>query len=157
MEPQSSLQCIQEHATGPYPKEVECTTHSSPTISLIFLYEPSHLRFDLPSGLFPLIIPTKFMYELFITWYSRSIGMVMAYELDGRGNVSIPDKNKESVVCIVSTLALGPTKPRIQRVPGALSPGVKMQRRKADDSPLCRTKNGGAVSPLPHTYSCSGA
>jgi hypothetical protein len=36
---------------------------------------------------------------------------------------------------MLSRLAVGPTQPPIQLVPGALSPGVKRQGREAGDSP----------------------
>jgi hypothetical protein len=47
--------------------------------------------------------------------------------------------------------ALGPVKPPIQWVPGALFPGVKRQGREADHSPPSsyEVKNGGAIAPLP--------
>jgi hypothetical protein len=51
--------------------------------------------------------------------------------------------------------ALGPTQPPIQWVRGALSPMVKRPGREADQSPpsTAEVKNGGAISPLPHTPS----
>jgi hypothetical protein len=54
---------------------------------------------------------------------------------------------------------LGPTQPPIQRLPGALSPGVKCPGREADHSPQSRAKvkNGGATPPLLHTSSWRGA
>jgi hypothetical protein len=54
-----------------------------------------------------------------------------------------------------SKLALGPT----QWVPGALTPWVKWLDHKADHSPASGAvvKNGGAITPLPHTSSWSGA
>jgi hypothetical protein len=50
--------------------------------------------------------------------------------------------------------ALGVTQPPIQWVPGALPPGVKRQRREADQSPpsSAEVKNGGAIPPLPHVF-----
>jgi hypothetical protein len=50
---------------------------------------------------------------------------------------------------------LGPTQPSIQRVPEALSPGIKRQRRKSDHSPSpsAEVKKGGATPPLPHVSS----
>jgi hypothetical protein len=49
----------------------------------------------------------------------------------------------------------GPTHPPIQRVPGALPPGVKRPRREVDHSPTssAEIKNIGAIPPLPHTFS----
>jgi hypothetical protein len=54
---------------------------------------------------------------------------------------------------------LGPTQPPIQRVPGPLSPGVKMPVREADHSPpsSAEVKNGGAIPPLSHMSSWHGA
>jgi hypothetical protein len=48
----------------------------------------------------------------------------------------------------------GPTQPPVQRVPGALSPGVKRSGREADHSPSsAEVKNSGAILPLFHTPS----
>jgi hypothetical protein len=54
----------------------------------------------------------------------------------------------------VSRLALGPTQPSIQWVPG-----VKWQGREADHSPPsnAEVKNGGAIPPLPHMPSWHSA
>jgi hypothetical protein len=50
----------------------------------------------------------------------------------------------------------GPTQRPIQRAPGALFLGVKRPVRQADHSrtSITEVKNGGAVSSLPHTFSC---
>jgi hypothetical protein len=58
-----------------------------------------------------------------------------------------------------SRQTLGPTQPPIQWGPGALSPGVKLQGRESDHSPpsSAEDKNGGAVRPLPHTFSWHNA
>jgi hypothetical protein len=55
-------------------------------------------------------------------------------------------------------LALGPTQPSIQWILESLSPGVKQLSYEADCSPPCsaKVKNGGAVLPLPHTFSWHG-
>jgi hypothetical protein len=71
------------------------------------------------------------------------------YRPDGSG--SIPS----SARCFyfpVSTLALQPTQPAIQRVPWGFSRAMKRERREAD-KPLmiAGAKNDGDTSPLPHT------
>jgi hypothetical protein len=45
--------------------------------------------------------------------------------------------------------------PPIQWVPGAISLGIMRPGREADHSPPSNAemKNGGAIPPLPHTYS----
>jgi hypothetical protein len=54
---------------------------------------------------------------------------------------------------VISRLALGPTQPSIQWVPGALFPGVKWQGHEADHVPpsSAEVKNSGTIPPLPHT------
>jgi hypothetical protein len=68
-------------------------------------------------------------------------------------------QGKEILLYTAFRVALGPTQLPIQWVPGALSPGVKMPGREADNSPpfSAEVKNVGAVLPLPHTSSWSGA
>jgi hypothetical protein len=77
-----------------------------------------------------------------------SVSKAMGYGLDSRG--SIPSRGKIFLFSIVATLALGPTQPPIQRVPGSLSLGVKWQGGEADLSPpsSAKAKNGGAIPPL---------
>jgi hypothetical protein len=50
-------------------------------------------------------------------------------------------------------------KPSIKWVPGALSLGIKRSGREADHTfPFCgEAKNGGAISPFPHTSSWHNA
>jgi hypothetical protein len=59
----------------------------------------------------------------------------------------------------VSRPALGPTQPRIQWVPGALSPGVNRLEREADHSRPSSGKvnNGGAIHPLSRVSLCREA
>jgi hypothetical protein len=59
----------------------------------------------------------------------------------------------------VSRLALRSTQPPIQWVPGALSPGVKRQRREADDSPptSAEVKTMWTYTSTPHTPSWRSA
>jgi hypothetical protein len=54
---------------------------------------------------------------------------------------------------------MGPTLPRIQWVPGAVSPGVKRKGREADHSHSfsVEVKNSAAIPSLPHTSSWLGA
>jgi hypothetical protein len=74
-----------------------------------------------------------------------SVGIATGYRLDGWG--WIPGRGK---IFLFSTA--GPTQPPIECVPGAISPGVKRQRREADHSPpsSAEVKNGEAMPPLPH-------
>jgi hypothetical protein len=55
----------------------------------------------------------------------------------------------------VSRPALGPTQPPVRWAPGALSPRVKRPGHEADHLPptTAEVGNGGAVPPLPHTFS----
>jgi hypothetical protein len=82
-----------------------------------------------------------------------SVGITTGYGLDGRG--SIPGRVKMFLFYIVSRPALRPTLSPIQWIPPVLSPGVKRPGREADHSPQSSSevKNGGAISPLPHTSS----
>jgi hypothetical protein len=57
--------------------------------------------------------------------------------------------------CAAFRPALGPTKPPVQRAPGALSPEVKWPGREADHSPTssAEVKHGEAIFSLRHTSS----
>jgi hypothetical protein len=59
MEPEGSIPCSQEPATGPYPETYQ--SHPIPLRAILIL--STHLRLALPSGLFPSGLPTK--YKLF--------------------------------------------------------------------------------------------
>jgi hypothetical protein len=50
MEPEGSLSCLQELATGSYPELYRSNPHFSLKSFLIY---PFHLRLDFPNGLFP--------------------------------------------------------------------------------------------------------
>jgi hypothetical protein len=68
MEPEGSLPCSQEPATGHYPE----LHASSPHLSILFLLKSililsSHLRLGLPNGLFPSGRPTKILYVFLFT------------------------------------------------------------------------------------------
>jgi len=60
MEPEGSLPCSQDPATGPYPEPDESSPHL-PTLLLLrsILTLPSRPRLGLPSDLFTLSFPTK--------------------------------------------------------------------------------------------------
>jgi hypothetical protein len=73
MEPENSLPCLQEPSTSPYPEPDQSTLyHSILSLSLslskIHFYI-IHLRFGLPSGLFPSGFPTKIYAFLFDTYH----------------------------------------------------------------------------------------
>jgi hypothetical protein len=67
----------------------------------------------------------------------------------------VPFPAGERDFSLVSRPALGPIQPHIQRIPGALFMLVKRPGPEADHSPpsSAEVKNGGAISPLPHTSS----
>jgi hypothetical protein len=58
MEPEGSLPCSQEPATGPYPEPDESSSHPHPSSLRSILMLPSYLRLGLMSGLFPSGFPT---------------------------------------------------------------------------------------------------
>jgi hypothetical protein len=60
---------------------------------------------------------------------------------------------------ITSRPAVGPIQLPTEWVPGAVSPGSTRQGREADYSPPSSTqvKNGGNITPIPHTSSWCGA
>jgi hypothetical protein len=95
----------------------------------------------------------------FAVWsVDSSLGIVANCGMDGRG--SVPGRGERFFVfSIVSRPSPGSTRHPLQWVPGALSLGVKRSVRKADRSPpsSAEVKNGGAISPLPHTFSCRDA
>jgi hypothetical protein len=59
MEPEGSLPCSQELATGPYPKPDQSSPYH-PVLSILILC--THLRIGLPSGLFTSGFPTNILY-----------------------------------------------------------------------------------------------
>jgi hypothetical protein len=74
----------------------------------------------------------------------RSLGIVTGYGLDGQGLNTGRGR-----------LALGPTHPPIQWLPGSLSLGIKRSGHEVDHSPLssAKVKNGGTVRPFTHMSS----
>jgi hypothetical protein len=89
--------------------------------------------------------------RILVTRGSRdtAIGVAMGYGLDRP--CSIPGIVPFSLIHNVQ-IASGATQPHIQLLPGALSPGVKRQRREADHSPpsSAEDKKGGAIPPFLH-------
>jgi hypothetical protein len=73
----------------------------------------------------------------------------------GRLEVSSPGKVKNFLFFVLSIMALGPDLLPIQRIPWALSQGVKWPKSKADHSPLtsAEVKKSGFIHPLPHAPS----
>jgi hypothetical protein len=65
------------------------------------------------------------------------------------------DSRQCKIFFTASRPALGPTKPHIEWVPGALSLRVKRPGREADNSlpSSAEVKNGGVIPPLPHMSS----
>jgi hypothetical protein len=59
----------------------------------------------------------------------------MATGWKAEGSSSSPSRGKIFLLSTLSRPVLGPTKPPIQCVTGALSPGVKRPGREADHSP----------------------
>jgi hypothetical protein len=61
----------------------------------------------------------------------------LGIELNGmeRGRSSSPGRGKIFILSTSSRPVMGPTQPRIQWIPGALSPGVKRPGREANHSP----------------------
>jgi hypothetical protein len=69
-----------------------------------------------------------------ITSRDSVVGIVTGYGFDDRGvGVRVPVGS--IIFSTLSTPALGPTQPHIQRVARALSIGLKRQGREADHSP----------------------
>jgi hypothetical protein len=60
---------------------------------------------------------------------------------------------------IASRPDLGPSRPPVEWVPRALSPGVNLPGRESDHSPpsSATIKNGGAIPLFSHTFSWRGA
>jgi hypothetical protein len=75
----------------------------------------------------------------------------MGYGLENQS--SIPGRGKIFLFSICSRLALGPTQPPLQSVPGVISLRVKQPGHEADHSAAssAEVKNGGAIPSLPHT------
>jgi hypothetical protein len=72
-----------------------------------------------------------------IVRWDSAVGIATGYWLDDRGvGVRVPVGVKNFYFSMSSRPALGPTKPPIEWVPEALSPGVKRRSREADHSPL---------------------
>jgi hypothetical protein len=78
-----------------------------------------------------------------------SIGIVTGYALESR--CSIPGRGKIFLFSIASRLTLRPTKPSVQWVWEALTPGVERPGREADHSrpSSAEFRNGAVIPPLP--------
>jgi hypothetical protein len=87
-------------------------------------------------------------------WSQDSVvGIATGYGLDDRGvRVRVPVGSR--IFFTSSRLALGPTQPPIQRVPAALSTGVKLTTHP---QLVPRSRKRGSIHPLPRTSSCSSA
>jgi hypothetical protein len=87
---------------------------------------------------------------------NSSVGIATGYRLDDRGSIS---GKGVFFFSVASRLGVGPTQPLTQCVPGAFSPEAKFPERETDHSPLssAEVKNGGALTPHPHTSSWHGA
>jgi hypothetical protein len=85
-----------------------------------------------------------------------SVSIVTGYGLDDLD--SIPGSEKNSLLQSVQT-SFGVNAAFYTRGAGHSFPGVKRPRREIDHSPLSsdEVRNGGAISPLPHTSSWRGA
>jgi hypothetical protein len=72
---------------------------------------------------------------------------------------SILCRGKIFLFSIAPRLVLRPIQLSVQRIPEAISPGVKQQGREAEHSSPsgAEVNNGGAISSLPHTPSWHGA
>jgi hypothetical protein len=98
---------------------------------------------------------------MYLTFIYRSwdnlVGIAMDYGLKGQG--SIPSRGKKLFLFSpLSILALEPTQPPMQCVPGALSPRVKWPGHEADHTSAssAEIRNGGTIPPLLSTHSWHG-
>jgi hypothetical protein len=67
--------------------------------------------------------------------WNSVVSIVTGYGLDDRGVGVLVTVEVKILFSMSSRPILGPTQPPIQWVWGALSPGIKWQRREADHSP----------------------
>jgi hypothetical protein len=102
---------------------------------------------QLAAGMFELAPACNIFLHMQNIWeLDSSISIAMGYVLDGQG--WIPTRGKILLFFIASGLALRPTQPPIQWVPGTVSMGVKQERHEADHSPpsSAEVKNSGAIT-----------
>jgi hypothetical protein len=109
----------------------------------------SHLCLGLPSDLFP----SSFQIKICMHFSSDSaVRTATGYWLDGREvGVRVPVGARFFLLSTSSRPILGPTKPPIQWVTGAISPGGKNLTTRLQLLPRSRIR--GSVQPLPHTSS----
>jgi hypothetical protein len=92
------------------------------------------------------LTPAKHFYDrkkcnVFLFYSRASVGIAVGYGLDSQGiEVRFSVREKDLLFSTASTLALKPTQPLIQCVPGTHSPGIKRPGRESDHSPPSSTE-----------------
>jgi hypothetical protein len=123
--------------TALYEQVIKGLAHQDPIKRLRIIRSPSQVRFHVLQGL---TIKMKCMLNIIATGYGLyDRGFNSRWELE----IFLLDTT--------SRPALGPTQPPTQRIPGALSVGVKRPEREADHSPpsSARSKNEWSYNSTP--------